>query len=319
MILKRFPTPLLGALAAALAAGLVGIQGDAFASFSGSGVPHHDDDLDGLDNATELRLGLDPDFSNLDGDSLEDLGEVLLGTDPRQFDQSGSLPAPSAQVCLEAYLTGNTFVLQVFTMRKQRVNSLRFHLARPNPDFPHASNVPVLTQSFGLGGFGRFVDRSENLSMPGSRYGVHSLRLLLPAAQLQAMGTFAIAVVADVDNSIKVADEIRFTTEAGILHEWRADLLAARTDDDQGGGSSSSGQPGGLFPADPHGGPSIGENHVNQVCVQQLGATGISGLGVYYTITEAECETLYGALCLATCSATAGDSYVGLDLPSLLQ
>ena len=45
-----------------------------------------DDDLDGLDNPTELELGTDPENADTDGDGLSDYAEVYLGTDPLMAD-----------------------------------------------------------------------------------------------------------------------------------------------------------------------------------------------------------------------------------------
>lgn len=319
MHIPKSPMALAGALLAAAAAGAFGLQGVAQASNTQLGSAHQDDDQDGLDNAMELRLGFDPYSANADGDAYDDLGELVLGLDPRHADSRVGRTHVRPSVTLEAYQAGQSLVLQASVLRKSDVQDLHFYIARQNPAYPAASNVPVLTARLGQAAYGRFVDRAEVRPSGVPQYEIASLRLILPADPLVRFGAFAIAAVAEVDNGVKVGDQIRFTLQNDRLMELRDFGLPAIGAGLQGGTSGTGGGRGGLFPADPLAAAPPGENLTNMVCVQELGASAVSGVGVLYTVSSAYCDTLFAALCLAGCASTAGDSFVGLDLPSLLQ
>jgi len=80
---------------------------------------------------------------------------------------------------------------------------------------------------------------------------------------------------------------------------------------------------GGLVPVDPGDPPSEEEEEEKDkedaICVQSLQAIANLGAGrILYQVTSAKCDPLPGARCLAGCSATAGDTYVGIDVVGLL-
>ncbi|MDA1259033.1 MAG: hypothetical protein O3A20_00265, partial [Planctomycetota bacterium] len=133
MQFHKSPLALVGALLAAAAVGLTSTHNGIQAKQANSSVPFQDDDLDGLDNAMEVRLGSNPFKANVDGDGLNDLAEILLGTDPSVADSNASLPALSPRVQLEAYQVGGSFVLQSFMLRKRSVKSVHFYIAQSDP------------------------------------------------------------------------------------------------------------------------------------------------------------------------------------------
>ena len=310
----------VGTLLAVASVGLTGARNGIHAVQRNQDVPFQDADLDGLDNALEFRIGSNPQKANVDADALDDLTELLLGTDPHAADAPGTFPQPSARVQLEAYVIGGSLVLQNLMLRQNSVKDVHFYVALPDPAQPNNPNAPPVTQRLGKNAYSKYVDRFVTLpsSVPG--YEISSMRLVLPSAPFLAAERFSIAVVAELDRGIKVADEIRFTTMDGMLVEWRdTGVRTYGTANPQGGGTSSGGLPGGLFPADPTANFPIGENLVNQVCVQQVGAIGLHGIGVMYGVTDADCDTMFGAVCLSSCAASVGETFLGLDLPSLLQ
>lgn len=310
----------VGALLAVASVGLTGARNGIQAVQRNQDVPFQDADLDGLDNALEYRLGSNPQKANADADALDDLTELVLGTDPDAPDGPASLPSPAPRVKLEAYVIGDALVLQNLMLRENSVKNVHFYVALPDPAQPANPSAPPVTQRLGINAYSKYVDRFATLPSAVPGYEISSMRLVLPSAPFLQAERFSIAVVAELDRGVKVADEIRFTTIDGMLVEWRdtavrgfgsANLLQ--------GGTTSGGQPGGLFPADPTANRPIGENLVNQVCVQQVGAVGLHGIGVMYGVLEADCDTLFGAVCFTSCTSSGGQTFFGLDLPSLLQ
>lgn len=309
----------VGALLAVASVGLTGARNGIQAVQRNQDIPFQDADLDGLDNALEFRLGSNPQKANADADALDDLSELLLGTDPHTANAPGSYPSPAASVQLEAYVIGDALVLQNLMLRQNTVKNVHFYVALPDPAQPSNPNAPPVTQRLGLGAYSKFVDRFVTLPSAVPGYEISSMRLVLPAAPFLQAGRFSIAVVAELDRGVKVADEVRFSTMDGLLVEWRDTGVRTFGTANPQGGTSHGGLPGGLFPADPTANHPIGENLVNQVCVQQVGAIGLHGIGVMYGVIEADCDTLFGAVCFASCTGSAGETFFGLDLPSLLQ
>lgn len=310
----------VGALLAVASVGLTGARNGIQAVQRNQDVPFQDADLDGLDNALEFRLGTNPQKANVDADALDDLSELLLGSDPHTANSPGGFPQPSARVQLEAYVIGNSLVLQNLMLRQNSVKNVHFYVALPDPAQPNNSSAPPVTQRLGKNAYSKYVDRFATLPSAIPGYEISSMRLVLPSAPFLQAGRFSIAVVAELDRGIKVADEVRFTTMDGMLVEWRdTGTRVYGSANVQGGGTSSGGRPGGLFPADPTANLPIGENLVNQVCVQQVGAVGLHGIGVMYGVVDADCDTLFGAVCFSSCTGSVGETFLGLDLPSLLQ
>lgn len=319
MQFHKSPLVLVGALLAVASVGLTGTRNEVQAGQRNPGIPFQDADHDGVDNALEVRLGSNPFVANTDSDGLDDLTELVLGTSIHEPTLRSTLGSVQPRARLEAYQINGTFVLQGLMLREQGVQSVHFYVATPDPVDAYA---PPHTQRLGVAAFSKYVDRNTVLPSSVPNYEISSLRLVLPAAPLVQAGNFAIAIVAVLDNGIKVADQVRFTTVDGMLHEWRdhGQPNAISSGHTGGGGTShGSGNTGGLFPADPTANVPLGENLSNQVCVQEIGAIGLMGVGVVFGVNSAECDTMFGAVCLASCTLSVGDTVVALDLPSLLQ
>lgn len=318
MQFHKSPLVFVGALLAVASVGLTGTRNGIHAGQRNQDLPFQDADVDGVDNALEVRIGSNPLAFDSDLDTLDDLTELVIGTNPREPTLRASLPPAQPRARLEGYMIGGTFVLQGLLMRQHSVQSVHFYIATPDPQDPYG---PPVTQRLGMSAFSKYLDRYEVLPSTLPSFEISSVRLVLPAAPFVQAERFAIAIVAVLDNGIKVADEIRFATVDGLVVEWRDDGVPNQANVTlQGtGGSGGTGGPGGLFPADPTAGLPLGENLSNQVCVQEVGAVGIQGVGVIFAVNSAHCDTMYGAVCLSSCSTSVGDTFVGLDLPSLLQ
>lgn len=300
--MKPFRSPLaLAALALltvlGVAAGALVAPSHLRATGATTPVPHYDDDGDGLDNALEQRLGLPIDDADADDDSINDLAELLAGTDPRVPQQPSEVPPSQPAVVMEAYANSRQFVIQIFVQHRTSLDMLRFHLA---------TETKYLTIKGST--FQRYLNRQS--VQPGYEPGfsVTSLRYALPLRYFTQAGTFAFAAQAMVDGNRLVADEFRFQDEnpQQTLQEWRQQ-------------SGQSGEPGGgLFPANPNL-PPPGESQVNQVCIQELQATGTFGAGgVVYAVSNAYCDTLLQATCVSACPSTVGGTVIGIDIASLI-
>lgn len=295
----RSPLALAALALLSAAAGVLIAPNRASASGSSDPVPHLDDDADGLDNALEQRLGLPWNHADVDNDGLNDLDELLAGTDPLVAQLPSSVPASEPKVLIEAYATGSQFVVQVFAQHQSSLDMLRCYVATENRFY--TIKAPALL---------RYLNRQ--IQRPGYEQGyeVSSLRFVMPLRFFTRAGTFAFAAEARLDGTHRVADEFRFQNDNPLqtLQEWRMGVS-------QNGGQNG----GGLFPANPNLPPPPGEVLVNQVCIQELTAGGTVGAGgVLYTVQNAYCDTLLQATCAAGCQSTSGSTVVGIDIASLI-
>ena len=86
-------------------------------------------DNDGLDDALEARWGSSDIAIDSDGDQLTDLDEILLGTDPLEFDDLVRLDPPEPTMKIDSYVCDNDLVIQIMTLQQFGTNNIRFYWA----------------------------------------------------------------------------------------------------------------------------------------------------------------------------------------------
>ncbi|TAH37056.1 MAG: hypothetical protein EYC70_08725 [Planctomycetota bacterium] len=283
-------------------------------------VPLLDTDGDGLDDALEVRLGTAVDLADTDGDGYTDTEEMVLGADPLVAQDTIAAAAPALYV--DAYALGNELYVQTFLLSRSYVIGL--------------ASFWVLhdrTMTVPSGQLRRYQVETGLAPAPNTpQWRLRSVTYRLPRSAFESAGESSLAYRAITDDML-VTDQIPFTMVDGILVQLRP--MSLYTGDNNvgigslvtggsahlnqgGGGGEPGGGTGGLFPLEPGEG-SIGENRPDQVCYQVL--VPIANLGggrVLYQVVDASCESMAGAICFATCSATVGDQYVLLDVVGLL-
>lgn len=308
----RTPLALAASLLLLAGAGLLGAPGRLLATSEDNYVPHLDEDGDGLDNALEQRLGSSVESADADGDGIGDLAELIQGTDSDTPDQAGGFVPAERSVLLETYSTGTHLTLQVYAHHTGAIEQVRFHFAREHAE-PQQRYFSVPATAFMP-----YLTRLTVLPASDPSYHVTSARFRIPLNAVSTLGpSFAVAVQVSLDGGIRVADEIRFTTFPQIgLTEVREVI----TDNGVGGGGTGGAGTGGLFPADPNVPPPPDEVVANQVCVQQLAASGTLGAaGVIYAVEDAYCDSLLEAECPSDCANSTGSTVIGIDIAALIQ
>jgi hypothetical protein len=257
-------------------------------------------DNDGLDDALEARWGLSDVAIDSDGDQLTDLDEILLGTDPLEFDDLVRLDPPEPTMKIDSYVCDNDLVIQIMTLQKFGTNNIRFYWA----DATSFQEVPRTTLR------GLTAERHNYTSIiPG--YSTQVIKIVLPRLRIEALGAVAIGIEGFTDG-VAVGDQIRFTYLGNKLLEWRTTGAFSRYNAQNGGGG------GGLFPVDPLGGMP-GEATSGEVCVQTLQEVASLGNGQkLYQVSDSYCDYLPTAKCFVGCSASIGDTLVGIDIVGLL-
>lgn len=254
-----------------------------------------DADSDGLDDILETRFGTSPLNVDSDGDTLNDFDELLAGLNPMVADDLQGLVLPDRGLRLEVYSSGSQLVLEVAALRSQGMSNLGLYFA--NMDHIHQARNSALAS---------LPHQHQVLasSIPG--FQLEIFKLQIPTAIFQNEPTVAIAVKALVDGEF-LADQVQLSMMTGVLMEWRSDSFSGV----QGGG-------GGLFPTDP-GGQMPGEVRPGEVCIQTLAQVGSLGNGqVLYQVSDSYCGFMPSAVCFQGCSASVGDSVVGIDIIGLL-
>ncbi|MBC8370262.1 MAG: hypothetical protein H8E25_09690 [Planctomycetes bacterium] len=258
-----------------------------------------DVDNDGLDDALEARWGTLDSGSDSDQDQLTDLDELLLGTDPLTFDDLVRLDPPQPTLRVDSYVCDTDLVVEIMTLHKNQTNNVRFYWA----DDVSFQEVPRST----LRGL-PFQKANFSSIIPG--YSTQVIKLSIPRANVEALGTVAFGIEAFVDG-VPCGDQVRYSFIDTELVEWR-DSGAAFS---RYSGNSSG---GGLFPVDPSG-SMPGEVTPGEVCIQTLSEVASVGSGQkLYQVSDSYCDYLPSAQCFVGCGASIGDTVVGIDIVGLL-
>jgi hypothetical protein len=260
-------------------------------------VTFSDVDNDGLDDALEARWGTSDISADSDGDLLTDLDEVLLGTDPLEFDDLVRLDPPQATMKIDSYVCDADLVIEIMTLQQVSTNNIRVYWA----DKYGFHEVPRNTLQ-------RL--RAERVSfssiIPG--YSTQVTKIVLPRYAIEAFDTLAIGIEGFTDGT-PVGDQIRFSLMNDELMEWRATSVFSRYSGNGGGG---------LFPVDPHG-SMPDEITPGEVCIQTLQEVASLGAGQkLYQVSDSYCDYLPAANCFVGCGASLGDTIVGIDIIGLL-
>ena len=261
--------------------------------------PLQDSDGDGLHDLLENRLGTNPQSADSDGDLVSDLEEYTVGRDPLKAEPLvGELTEPHVRVNL--YQAGGLVYLQGMVSHKDSIEHA----------WVGAIGVGYETWTTGASLLGYVQERrTVQTLLPSVR--ITTFTLAVPEAMVKALLPASLVLLVEADG-VYAADQLRLVT-LGLS----AELMEVR-DLQRGQDTGASGTPSGLFPASPT--PSVPlELSTNEICVQQLAANGVLGAGrMVYTVSDAYCDFLAGAICLSDCRLSAGDTVVGVDIPGLL-
>ncbi len=318
------PIPLTGLGCAAIAAGLALVPSTAeLAANASNHVALADTDGDLLDDILELRLGTDPNVADPDQDGRTDLEEFLLGSDPNVFESAQSLPAPASSFAFEVYQSGPDFVFEFFALTSDRVHALELHKALEFSDrvYGFSELLPFLVDNL-----------REPTGMSG--FDAQRLRLRIPSSWFDQHASIAFGAIAVVDQS-QFGASVQLTHTGGYLAEIEfAETAQAMGSLPSGGhtnvgvqdlgagnvnGGTGTGQKsGGLVPVEP-GDPGANSGAADEICVQTL--VPIANLGggrVKYVVADASCDPEPGAICMPGCSFTKDDTIIGIDVVGLL-
>ncbi len=258
-----------------------------------------DVDGDGLDDALEARWGCSDVNPDSDGDTLSALDEILLGTDPLEFDDLIRLDPPQATMKIDSYVCDTDLVIQIMTLQQFSTSNMRFYWA----DAVTFAEVPRATLM-------RLPAERHNYTSVIPGYSTQVIKIVLPLHKVKALGNIAIGVEGYTDG-IAVGDQIRFVLIANELMEWRDTGVFSRYHAASSGG-------GGLFPVDPLGNMPD-EATAGEVCVQTLQEVASLGNGQkLYQVSDSYCDYLPTAQCFVGCAAAVGDTLVGIDIVGLL-
>jgi hypothetical protein len=302
---------------------MVGISFDSN-ELHASGVisaPLVDSDGDGLDDMLELRIGTSGLAADTDSDGVTDLQEIMIGSDPLVLEAPGVHPDADTSLYFNVYSNGAEFVLEIYAQNASAV--LDFQLVRALPSGLRSFSFSQLTPYF--------VDTASFPSVSAG-WKIDRVRYNLPAIWFASQPTVALAAQVVMDQAV-LAQSVTLVHVGNELGQLVWDSMFATVSlrssvnaNSVGSGSGSSGNSnsgtggpsGGLVPVDPgEGPPQTGTQ--DAICLQSLQAIANLGAGrILYQVTSAACDPLPGALCLAGCSATAGDSVVGIDVVGLL-
>jgi hypothetical protein len=279
-----------------------------------------DGDNDGLDDLLEFRIGSNPDEADTDGDGLSDLQEIMMGTDFLVPDSPNSIPSSDTSLYFNVYSLGGDFVMEVYVLNHLGVAQFAMVRARE-----------VDQKSFGFGQLAAFLVDTTTFAAYDAGWQIDRARFKLPISLVHGNGSISLAAQVVADYAI-MAQAVTLTSVDGVLSELVMDVQAAsfsgqshtnpatlgNSGSNTGGGGTTNPR-GGLFPTEPttDGPPTSGT--LDEVCLQVLQPIAYLGAGrIEYQVADAFCDPLAGAVCLTGCSATLGDTIIGIDIVGLL-
>lgn len=258
-----------------------------------------DTDGDGLDDVLEVLLGTSISDTDTDNDQLSDLDEHLTGTNPLIFDGPGLPVAIQRNVKMNIYSNGDDVVVQISGLYKQSMRGIQLYAATEGRFVHLRPRALPLTNS---------DTRVFSSGLPGLQTKVH--RMVLPREIFLRQPALAIGVTAFVDG-VEMGSQVQLMSRQNHLLEYRDGATFGRQS--QGGG-----QTGGLFPTAP-GDSMPGEISLGQICVQTLQEVAALGGGQkLYQVSDSYCDYLQDAACFSSCSGAIGNSVVGIDIVGLL-
>ncbi len=276
--------PLVGALAVLLA---LAAQGTSVTGQSSTTPPQTfgDQDGDGLDDLLEVRLGTRLDAVDTDGDGATDLEEVLADGDPLS---PGAVQIPrDALMHAEAYATGSNIVVQLFALHRNPARRLSAEWAttRRQGLLPYVELMGSMLGSTTL----------PSPNAPGAQ--IEVIRFVLSRSLVENLGGLALLFRADLGETRTYYAPLTLALVAGELVQVEISISGG-----QGGGV--------LLPLDPPG--SNEENLENSACAYFSIPTG-QQLGAFTVLqyTSSQCMYSAGTYCpVSGCSSLAGEEFV---------
>jgi len=258
-----------------------------------------DTDGDGLDDVLEVLLGTSISDADTDNDQRSDLDEHLTGPNPLIFDGSGR-PAPlQRNVKMDIYTNGNDVVLQISGIYNQSMRGIKLYAATEDRFIQLRPRALPITNS---------DTRTFGTGLPGLQSKV--CRVVLPKSLFHRVPAMAVGLTAILDG-VEMGAQVQLLSSASHLLEYRDGETFGRQ-------SQGSGQTGGLFPTSP-GDSMPGEISLGQICVQTLQEVAALGGGQkLYQVSDSYCDYLPDAACFSSCSGAIGNSVVGIDIVGLL-
>jgi len=278
--------PLAGALAVLLALAVQGTSVTGQAAATPPPQTFGDQDGDGLDDLLEVRLGTRLDAVDTDGDGATDLEEILAGGDPLT---PGAVEVPrDARMHAEAYATGSSIVVQLFALHRNPARRLTAEWAttRRQGLLPYAELMDSMLGSATL----------SSPNTPGVQ--IEVLRFVLSRSLIENLGGLALLFRADLGESKPYYAPLSLALVAGELVQVQISISAGG----QGGGV--------LLPLDPPGASE--ENLENSACAYFSIPTG-QQLGAFTVLqyTSSQCVYSAGTYCpVSGCSSLAGEEFV---------
>lgn len=277
-----------------------------------------DTDGDLLDDVLELRLGTDPNQADPDLDGRTDLEEYLLGSDPNVYDAPGSRPAAATSFQLELYKVGPDIILEFFALTQSQATSLRILRATEGQEQVFRGSdlqpfvVDSVTQASHMAGW--FLGRVR-LRLGSGWFEQHSAVAFGAVATLDGMDLADVLMLTHVGDELA---EVQFRGETLSSSSLGSGMQSAGAIGLSGNASSGGQKSGGLFPVEP-GSTGSSNGTPDEVCIQTLvPVANLGGGSVKYVVAEASCDPEPSAVCLPGCALTVDDSVIGIDVVGLL-